>query len=274
MSGPARLRERIPERSRAALASGALAPIATRVEVVPDGGVAFAVRVVEALARKSEALRAPGPDRPDPFLPPDPALVIGDISATHVAVLNKFPVIEGHVLIVTRAFEDQSAPLSLADFEALAACLEETDGLGFYNAGARAGASQRHKHLQLVPRALGPGPFQPPVESVLPTAGGMGAALPFRHAFAAVDGARAAALHARYREMLRSLGIEPPAPYNLLATRRWMLGVPRAREDWQGISVNALGFAGALLAKTDEEAERIRRAGPMRILVDVSGSGG
>ena len=55
-------------------------------------------------------------------------------------------------------------------------------------------------------------------------------------------------------------------PYNLLLTRRWMLLVPRAQEFFGAISVNALGFAGALLAKNDQERETLKQQGPMAVL--------
>ena len=62
-------------------------------------------------------------------------MFVADISATHVCLLNKFTVIPDHLLLVTRAFEEQEDRLNLADFAALAACLSEFAGLGFYNAG-------------------------------------------------------------------------------------------------------------------------------------------
>ena len=48
-------------------------------------------------------------------------------------------------------------------------------------------------------------------------------------------------------------------PYNLLFTREWMLPVPRSKEFFESISVNALGFAGALLARTPEEMDIIKK---------------
>lgn len=264
------LRERALERMRAALAAGALEPLETSCEVIHDAGVPFVVRVLASLARK-HAAAARGRSRPDPFLPPDPSLVVADLPPAHVVLLNRFPVIEEHLLLVTRAFEDQQEPLTAADFAALAACLAEIDGLAFYNAGAAAGASEAHKHLQLVPRALGPGRFRPPLEAVLGAAReGRVPALPFRHAFARLPAPGAAALETTCKALIRQAGIEARAPYNLLATRAWMLLVPRAREDWEGISVNALGFAGALLAKDAGEAARLRAAGPMRALAAVA----
>jgi ATP adenylyltransferase len=49
-----------------------------------------------------------------------------------------------------------------------------------------------------------------------------------------------------------------------------MLFVPRRQGSFESISVNGLGFAGAFLAKDDEELERLRRVGPMTVLREVS----
>jgi len=48
-----------------------------------------------------------------------------------------------------------------------------------------------------------------------------------------------------------------------------MLLVPRLQEFSRGVSVNALGFAGALLVKDDEQLGQLRRAGPWTMLKDT-----
>jgi ATP adenylyltransferase len=197
---------------------------------------------------------------------------------------NRLP--ERHVLIVTRAFEDQQERLGPADFAALWTCLEETDGLGFLNAGEAAGASQRHKHLQVVPLPQGPGgafPLAARLEALAPREGvALPSDLPFPAALASVEAlgrcgpdAAAAALLALYREMLRRTGVVPGrVPYNLLATRRWLWLVPRSRPEWQGIAVNALGFAGALLVPDDAALDRLRAIGPLSVLRAVTPEAG
>ena len=52
------------------------------------------------------------------------------------------------------------------------------------------------------------------------------------------------------------------APYNLLATRRWMLLVPRSRDCFDSVPVNALGFAGSLFVRDEAQmqAAKARRA--------------
>jgi ATP adenylyltransferase len=294
---PGTLRWSLARASRAALERGALQPIATEQRFVTDGGVRFLVRIVSSLARKDEEwrLRPDAATRPgmalDPFLPPDPDLFVAEVSDTHVAVLNRFNVIDQHLLLVTRAFEDQEALLGIRDFAALWACMGEYDSLGFYNGGAVAGASERHKHLQLVPLPLaGEGPALPvgPLLDQAPQGGEPGRVpgLPFAHAFCRLppeilaEGAEAApTLERLYRSLLRTSGLgrdeaseegRQPGPYNLLMTRRWMLLVPRSQERFQGISVNALGFAGSLFVRNPEQAVTVSRAGPMAVLQAVA----
>ena len=72
-------------------------------------------------------------------------------------------------------------------------------------------------------------------------------------------------------EMLRAFGCERgDRPYNQLITRDWMLFAPRSREKWESTSVNALGFAGALLVRDEGELARVRGVGPMQLLRHVA----
>lgn len=292
----------IEQQTQHALACGALHPIETAHTFIDDGGVRFAVRVAANLARKEAAKLTPRTQPPrDPFLPYEPDLFVADLSPTHVALLNKFNVLPHHLLIVTRAFVAQETLLDLADFTALVAALRDIDGLGFYNGGAVAGASQAHKHLQIVPMPLDAGDggggggahVQAPIEALFDRAKTIAdgvldiPALPFRHAFARADlDARAQpveqaariALRA-YRALLDAAGVplvemngvaRQGAPYNLLVTRRWMLVVPRATEHVEGISVNSLGFAGSFFVRDAAQLETLARLRPMTALARVS----
>ncbi len=282
MLEPARLPAAIDQVTASALASGALEPIATDHAIISDAGVDFRVRILRRqLVRKQQARQQQAADF-NPFLPYDPDLFVGDISASHVCLLNKFNVLERHLLIVTRTFEDQEELLTSADFHALASCLSAIDGLAFYNAGVIAGASQAHKHLQLVAPLTAP-PLRVPMESLLepplPTIAETStvAGFDFTHRLAALTfdpdcpEQAAVTMTARYRTMLAELGCHrPPAPYNLLVTRDWMLMVPRSREHFGPTSINALGFAGSLFVRHQAELAAIRARGPMSMLADVA----
>jgi len=282
---PGTLAAAIASRAERALREGALVPIPTHAQVVEDDGIPFIVRVVAQLARKREATAGQRAAGTNPFLPYEAALWVADLSDTHVCLLNKFNVVDRHVLLVTRAFEDQEEPLGPADFAALWACLEETGGLGFYNAGEVAGASQRHKHLQIVPLPLGPGaafPFAARLEGLTAKEGVVvPPGLPFPVALASVEALdsrgpddAAAALVALYRGLLQRTGVVPGrVPYNLLATRRLLWLLPRTRPEWQGIAVNALAFAGALLVPDEDALARLRAVGPLAVLRAVTPGG-
>ncbi len=267
-------------------------PIRTEESVVEDAGVRFIVRSVSSLAQKAEAGSLAKPlirESGNPFLPSDPALTVGEISPTHVGVLNRYPVVEHHLLVVTKRFIPQEEALDHDDFAAVATCLGEIDGLAFYNAGREAGASQPHKHLQLVPLPLGAGPWVVPMEVLFDSWAAAGPVLrllrlPFSHAFALLDPLlfddreRAAdRMLELYFAAMDEIGVveegagnDAPNPYNLLVTRRWMLALPRSRERFDSISVNALGFAGSLFVRGAAEMQRLREAGPMRVLREVT----
>ncbi|CAM2189924.1 sulfate adenylyltransferase (ADP) / ATP adenylyltransferase [Paraburkholderia sacchari] len=298
------LRDAIAQRMRHALQCGALQPVETTLTHVDDGGVRFTVREVSSLARKEAARHAgapsqdalqtptPTPPRRNPFLPYDEDLCVGDLSSTHVALLNKYSVLDGHLLIVTRRFVPQEALLDHADFAALLVALRGYDALGFYNGGPAAGASQPHKHLQAVPLPLDVAGASVPIETLLAAVAPNGSrvpGLPFAHAFARLDLAGNAAeatadqeahrARDTYRALLRAVDIgivevdgvpHQRTPYNLLVTRRWMLVVPRATERVEGISVNALGFAGSLFVRDAAQRETLARIGPMTALASVA----
>ncbi|MCY1033006.1 ATP adenylyltransferase [Corallococcus sp. BB11-1] len=263
-----------------ALETGALQPITTEARTVVDGGATFQVRVLGRVALKERPRPAPSRAAPfNPFAPPEPALVLGDVAPAHVCLLNKFNVVEHHLLLVTRDFESQDALLTAGDFDALATCLEGLDGLAFYNAGEIAGASQRHKHLQLVP-PLGPQVLRAPVEALLPALPGPGrvvaaGTLPFLHLLVGLGPWEAPAPGARmlaaYRLLREALGLGATSPYNLLVTRDWMLLVPRSRAEHLGVNVNALGFAGSLLVRTPEQFSAVAALGPLELLRQVAG---
>jgi ATP adenylyltransferase len=58
--------------------------------------------------------------------------------------------------------------------------------------------------------------------------------------------------------------------YNLLVSRRWMLVVPRTRGAWDTVPVSALCFAGVLFVRGEEDAARLRAAGPLQVLAGVA----
>ena len=290
---PGTLWTRIQEQTRHGLECGALQSIATDYEFVEDNGVNFLVRVLTNLTRKDEAKKKQdkaakkGKDF-NPFLPYEEDLFVSDISQTHLCLLNKFNVVENHLLIVTREFEEQDSLLNWQDFQAMWACLAEIDGLVFYNGGKIAGASQKHKHLQLVPTPLAPNQTESiPIAPLLASAvfeGDVGRVpnLPFVHGFCRFDADlinspndAAQITLELYSKLLKAVGLlnedrdNNSIAYNFLATREWVFIVPRSEEHFESISVNSLGFAGALLVRNQEQMQMLKDCKPMGVLKQV-----
>jgi ATP adenylyltransferase len=289
--------ESIVRTTEQALHAGAIIPIPTEYEFIEEEGIRFIIRVASTLQRKDEEkTRQKNKESvtgaaASPFLPYEKALFVSPVSDTHIALLNKFNVMEHHLLIVTRQFEEQEALLTFEDFKALWTCMAEYNSIGFYNGGEAAGASQRHKHIQVVPFPLSPEGPDVPIEPLFTEIRckntlGIIPQLPFRHAFARIkdtytatpsDAARI--IFDLYASMLVRSGFHSPpfkgvklqtAPYCLLVTRQWMLFVPRSKECFGNISINALGFAGSLFVRTRKQADLLRKAGPLEALKDVA----
>ena len=262
--------------SDAAERSGALVPLHT--ELVELAGCApFVVR--RLLSDTPKHLRSAGP-KPNPFLPWDPALQVELLGTEHVLILNKFPVQRGHVLLITQSWQPQPGWLQPRDWQALAAVEADTAGLWFFNSCAAAGASQPHRHLQLLPRSPG--------EASCPLAAGVLAQLareqpawPWlyelspRRRFGCSDAAEE--LEELYQHHQQQLGlghpshqVAPVAPYNVLLDPAWFMTVVRRREHWAGLSINALGFAGSLLVTPQSDVDWLQDHGPYALLEAVA----
>lgn len=280
----------IIETTQQALEIGALQPISTQLHTVPDQGIPFCVRVLDSLERKEKAqksLKSSRTSKPfNPFLPYEDALWVTHLSATHTCLLNKFNVVSHHILMVTRHYESQDTWLTLRDFDALGRCLMAIDGLGFYNGGKQAGASQHHKHLQFVPFSKEESPL--PISILIDaqrtqlTTSTVVSSLGFQHSVRPLDISWrdvdcpevAESLFITYKELLSAVNMDPETPtpgtpYNLLVTRTWMMLVPRSQESYAGIGVNSLGYAGWLLTKSLDTLETLKEIGPLQLLQEV-----
>lgn len=287
------LLERIRCVSSQALQIGATQPIETTSTILTSHPP-FLVRVVQSLARKAGASVKGGEQTEgssknsfNPFLPYDQNLYVQDMGADHVLLLNKFNVVADHVLIVTKKFEEQNDLLSVGDMEGMWKCLIEVDGVGFYNSGRISGASQRHKHVQVICGTVGD---MGDVEGVVPfdgvltewakrSAGGIFRAreLGYWHVGMGMeDVSGGKGCMEKYTRLMGEVMKDERAEkegsrlaYNLVVTRRWMVLIPRRNEYFKGISVNALGFAGCLLVKEKELLEVIKEVGGMRVLKET-----
>jgi ATP adenylyltransferase len=70
-------------------------------------------RKAENRERRDREQSATG-ERFNPFLPCEQDMFVADVSRSHLCLLNKFNVIDHHLLIVTREFENQECLLRIS----------------------------------------------------------------------------------------------------------------------------------------------------------------
>ena len=262
----------------AATASGALVPLDTSLtHLMGEGGSRFELR--HLLSATPKHLRASGP-KPNPFLPWDQRLEVDRIGDSHVVILNKYPVQTSHMLLITQDWQPQTGWLSMEDWQSLARIDATTTGLWFFNSGPDAGASQPHRHLQLLPRAAGEricardGWFRRCAQDA--TTSVQDPLLRSSRVAAISSTLTGETLQDLYLALAQDLGLGHPSTddcprgaYNLLLSRDWMAIVRRRREGIRGFSVNALGFAGSLLSTEASDRQWIQDSGPEALLQAV-----
>lgn len=167
------LRSRITQCTETATKCGALRPLKTTTSIRKEAGTDFIIHALdmEAFAAKQKngmsnaesavmpatktalpELSSRAKNHFDPFIAEnrEAALTVCNVGDEHILMLNKFNVVTDHALLVTSDFVAQDDPLTPSDFDAIYCCLRSVDSLAFYNSGPLSGASQRHRHLQLI----------------------------------------------------------------------------------------------------------------------------
>ncbi|KAG8665521.1 bifunctional AP-4-A phosphorylase/ADP sulfurylase [Fusarium poae] len=177
IKAPSNLPELVKTTFTKARSEGDLHYFPTQVAVLNVDSIPFQLRFSPSLANKPKPppKDISKPQKPfDPFENPLPALKVSDLGPSHYCVLNKFAVVPEHFIIATKDFKPQTHVLEESDLEATLACIEAYeaarrteaeqghrdgalgggDGLyAFFNCGDHSGASQPHRHIQLLPIA-------------------------------------------------------------------------------------------------------------------------
>ena len=223
-----------------------------------------------------------GPKR-NPFIPWDKKLEIQTLSDKHTLILNKYPVQIGHILLITNKWKPQNGWLDIYDFDAIENVDNDTSGLWFFNSSREAGASQPHRHFQLLPRHS--------CESICPRYNWFCSLLSNKNNIDSLishsvsikprnkkQRSNAHELYNSYKSMIDEMNLgsfdsnnKPLKPYNLLITKDWIALIKRKTERSNGFSINALGFAGYFLGTKRSNVDTLIKFGPEKILMDVIG---
>lgn len=236
---------------------------------VIEGSSPFEVRYCPALvAKKAEVsvnrvIPAEASKPRNPFLPYDQNLLITELNSSYVLIFNKFCVVPEHLLVITKDFVEQSEEFYETDFSAVNEVLDnlkEIKPLAFYNSGCDSGASQAHRHFQVIPTETIPieehinsidkfnEPFMIPLYSS------------FIHGCIRrpkLPSSSSNLWHFEAYQKLKNFCLNNTA-YNLLWNQNWMLLVPRRKEftDDQMNSMNAMAFAGYFLVMDEAHLEQ------------------
>ncbi|KAF7793886.1 hypothetical protein EIP86_005008 [Pleurotus ostreatoroseus] len=326
---PAEILERLPARFEQARESGDLLFFPSTTHKHEAHGVEFEIRLCPALQNKPTlptprfdsdaderraALEQQG-KRHDPFSPPyNSNLLLGDLKDEqegdeYVVLFNKFSIVPQHILLITKEYHSQSAPLMPPDLVQTYLFLMAAQKAGkrffaFYNCGDMSGASQPHKHLQLIPLEED----GPPVEKLARkqtleyldrpfTIDSLPYANHIRRLPAFLPNASLEELEETLAKAFLGLldlalstyrhdptpeeaapsgkGLKGALSYNVLMTLEHMHVIPRKLETYklketgELLSINAMGFAGCLLVKSEQELDAVVKEGVGEILSGV-----
>lgn len=287
---PSNLSQLINEKYSSAVKDGSLHFTETTTKKTKDAksGMPYVLSYAPSLLKKPE--RGDQPER-NPFEDPEPELtVLNNVDDDYRLVLNKFPIVAEHSLLVTKEFQDQKSPLSPKElymsYQLLDNLDDEDEGkrnMLIYNSGPSSGSSQDHKHLQLLPLppnfvtlqdklCSGKDHFLPnfktePLQSDK---------VPFAHFVVPLpespEEVNEDLLAMVYISLLqRTLsffqdwtnenpGLQERKGYNVLLTKKWMCLVPRsnAKAESLDIGFNSTGYAGLVLIKNEETFKKVQ----------------
>ena len=235
----------------------------------------FVIRELDITKFKKSTLIGP---KINPFRPWDNILEIDSIGKYHQLILNKYPVQLGHILLITNEWKEQNGWIDIKDWEAIKEVNKDTTGLWFFNSGPLAGASQPHRHIQLLRRD--PSELSCPREKWILGFNDLncknekfGKNIKIQKFSKSLNEEN---IDEIYKDLSYKLGLgdpkkdkKPKNPYNLIFTNRWMVLIKRKTDNLHGISINALGFAGYILVTEKSDIKYLKNFGPEKLLENL-----
>ncbi|KAK4223276.1 bifunctional AP-4-A phosphorylase/ADP sulfurylase [Podospora fimiseda] len=291
ISVPSNLPELVKNAFNRARASGDVNFYPTQVRLLNINSIPFQLRYAPSLLSKPKAAKSTTNTSAAPFDPfdnPPPPMLICPLAPSHILALNKFAIVPEHFILATKEHKHQEDLLESSDLEAAYACVQGYEREGkelfvFFNSGNGSGASQAHRHLQLLEvENMKEGLDQQEGWDLLIKKLGrkeVRDGLPFKVFVEGInrkgEGLREVYLRL-YREGCKSLGVEgneedgrAKISYNLGMTRDWMVLMPRIEEGREvrslqsgevigKLALNGTVLAGTALVKSSEEWEALK----------------
>ncbi|CCH58294.1 hypothetical protein TBLA_0A05020 [Henningerozyma blattae CBS 6284] len=251
----------------------------------------YYIRYAPNLASKPERdFETPMEDKVDPFANPEPELtVLDDVNqdGQYRLVLNKFPLVPEHALLVTKEFAKQTSTLTPSDLMTsfnLLKTLDDDDKrhMVFYNSGNASGSSQDHKHLQIIRLPQDyfglqdkltkdvdhyiPNQKTEPLQDDKVAFANFSLPLPDDESEITEDVLAMSYFSLLQRALTFFLDWTSENPnldrsYNVLLTKKWISIVPRSNTKAKSMDVgfNSTGYAGLVLVRTEEIFETLKK---------------
>ncbi len=232
----------------------------------------FIIRKLDSSKFKKNILYGP---KENPFNPWEKILEIEKIGNNHQLILNKYPVQKGHILLITNSWKPQNGWLDIDDWDAIQKVNSDTTGLWFFNSSPIAGASQPHRHIQLLRRSYG--------EVCCPREKWFLDLLINNDNNTKLKNSIVVSyfnfqedlscIYNLYLDLTKKIGLgdpiknrRPKFAHNILITNNWIAIIRRKFDHQHGFSINGLGFAGYLLITEKSDINHLKKFGPEKLL--------
>ena len=180
-------------------------------------------------------------------------------------------------MLITNNWKPQNGWLELNDWLAIQKVNEDTSGLWFFNSSPIAGASQPHRHIQLLRRSYDQDSC--PREKWfldLEVRNDKKTKLKKNIVVSKFNFLEnSSKIYNLYLKLTKKIGLgdplndkKPRYPHNILITNNWIAIIKRKFDHLHGLSVNGLGFAGYLLITEKSDINYLKKIGPEKLLED------
>ncbi|CAD8094969.1 unnamed protein product [Paramecium primaurelia] len=249
-----------------------------------EQGIEFHIKLVKSLAKKPVGYQQNINPLIEPFEEGQLVLKLQKYNL----LLNKYPVNPYHTLLVPEQFIHQTEKFSKEYLSLTYDVLCAVEGFAFFNSHSEAGASLDHKHVQIVSKLayqsanilnhIREWQFERSLKE-------LNKFIRLRYLkkikhfilFFNQDQLQSKncdelqqqnLIYETYERLLNKCQVDniQDLKHNLIMTQEFMMIVVRKKANYNGVSFNAVCFTGSLLAKNEQECEKLKQARIIEIL--------
>eukprot|EP00792_Barthelona_sp_PAP020_P012376 TRINITY_DN701_c0_g1_i1.p1 TRINITY_DN701_c0_g1~~TRINITY_DN701_c0_g1_i1.p1 ORF type:complete len:323 (+),score=80.29 TRINITY_DN701_c0_g1_i1:347-1315(+) len=298
----------LKQKSIQALEKAQLIPLRSDVSVLKwceESEVYLSLRVaVPGLYSKENELKWMHQKIQDPFTDSHTELYLETLNEDYYLTLNKYPAVEGHGLMVTHKFIPQFLPLDYKELYLMFEVTKRNNCFTFINIGRNSGASQPHRHMQVLPLPFGDMLPELPLDLIARTSFQEERVFEisifnFKHKCVSISSLNFEEIFELYLEAMKQLdlpfrdyykpfldviyedinnplidiysleNVEKIPSYNVIFTKEFLLIVPRKQSYYESIPINSIPFAGSIFVHYAEDTEVFKKKQPIELFENV-----